>query len=195
MNVAAVHRAGASGFRNPAARRRALAWARQGRRAAHRIIPVLAPYPRGPDGHGTHQYGALAFGATRLSIIDLAAPAGPIFNEDGRIGIVLNGEIYNHKQLRSQLEKLGHIFCTQTDTEVIVHAYEEWGIDALKQLRGRFAFGLWDANQECLLLARDRLGYVPLYYAETDTGLLFASETKALLEYPGLPRRVNGRRP
>ncbi len=146
---------------------------------------------RGPDGHATHHDGALAFASSRLAIIDLSAPAGPLFNEDGCIGIVFNGEVYNHNDLRAALAAHGHVFKTRTDTEALVHAYEQWGIDMLPRLRGRFAFGIWDSHKNRLLLARDRLGQSPLYYAQTEHGLLFASEIKALLADERLPRRVN----
>jgi asparagine synthase (glutamine-hydrolysing) len=147
---------------------------------------------RGPDGYGTHHdktRGVLAFGAGRLAIIDLAAPAGVIFSEDRHVSVVFNGEIYNHKTLRKELEAAGHRFATHTDTEVIVHGYEEWGLGVLERLRGMFALGLWDGST--LTLARDRLGEKPLYYAQHEGGLLFASEIKALFECRTLPRAVN----
>jgi asparagine synthase (glutamine-hydrolysing) len=150
---------------------------------------------RGPDGYGTYQSAVLAFGAGRLAIIDLAAEAGPLFNENRQVSVVFNGEIYNYKALRGQLETAGHIFSTKTDTEVIVHGYEQWGVDVIKRLRGMFAIGIWDEPNQRLLLARDRLGEKPLYYAQvgdTPPHLLFASEIKALFEYKALPRRVNG---
>lgn len=146
---------------------------------------------RGPDGYGTYHHGVLAFGAGRLAIIDLAAGVQPIFNEDRTVVVIFNGEIYNYKALRAELEGLGHRFATHTDTEVIVHGYEVWGIDVLKHLRGMFALGIWDESQERLLLARDRLGEKPLYYAQVGDVFLFASEIKALFEYPHLKREVN----
>ncbi len=147
---------------------------------------------RGPDGSAVWAAGPLAFGATRLAIIDLSAPAGPIFNEDGRIGVAFNGEIYNYRELRRELESLGHAFATRTDTEVIVHGYETWGADVLHRLRGMFAIALWDGGAERLLLVRDRLGEKPLYFARLGGGeVVFASEVKALLAHPGLVRRVN----
>lgn len=155
---------------------------RMARRLAH----------RGPDGYGTAQLGALAFGATRLSIIDLAAGFQPIFSEDRRVAVVFNGEIYNYKSLRSELERLGHRFTTHTDTEVIVHGFEAWGDGVLDRLRGMFALGIWDAPNERLLLARDRTGEKPLYYAPlSGGGLMFASESKALFEHPDLTPKVN----
>lgn len=142
--------------------------------------------PSRPDGYGTHHDSQrLAFGAGRLAIIDLAAPAGAIFSEDRCVSVVFNGEIYNYKTLRAELERLGHVFATQTDTEVIVHGYE-------MHLRGMFALGLWDQARERLLLARDRMGEKPLYYTQLDAGeLLFASEAKALFEHTGVLRAVN----
>jgi asparagine synthase (glutamine-hydrolysing) len=155
---------------------------RMARRLAH----------RGPDGYGTAQLGALAFGATRLSIIDLAAGFQPIFSEDRRVAVVFNGEIYNYKALRADLERQGHHFATHTDTEVIVHGYETWGDGVLDRLRGMFALGIWDAPNERLLLARDRTGEKPLYYAPLQGGaLVFGSEIKALFEHPGLTPKVN----
>jgi asparagine synthase (glutamine-hydrolysing) len=147
---------------------------------------------RGPDGYSVHDAGVLAFGAGRLAIIDLSAPSGVVFNEDRRISLVFNGEIYNYRGLRAELEQAGHHFYTHTDTEVIVHGYEQWGIGVIERLRGMFAIGLWDANQESLLLVRDRAGEKPLYYAELDHGeLLFASESKALFEHAALRPTVN----
>ena len=147
---------------------------------------------RGPDGYGIHHAGRLAFGAGRLAIIDLSAPAGVIFNEDCSVGVVFNGEIYNHQSLRAELQALGHVFRTRTDTEVIVHGYEAWGVGVLERLRGMFAIGIWDQPNERLLLARDRCGEKPLYYTRLPGGdLLFASEAKALFEHPGVPRAVN----
>ncbi|MBI5671087.1 MAG: asparagine synthase (glutamine-hydrolyzing) [Chloroflexi bacterium] len=154
-----------------------------------RMARVLAH--RGPDGYDTVTAGPLAFGAGRLAIIDLAAPAGPILNEDGRVAVVFNGEIYNYRALRAELEALGHRFATHTDTEVIVHGYEAWGQAVLDRLRGMFGLGIWDAGSETLLLARDRLGEKPLYYTAFESEFLFASEIKALLEHPRLRREVD----
>ena len=146
---------------------------------------------RGPDGYGTYHDRALAFGAGRLAIIDLAAPAGPIFNEDRRVGVVYNGEVYNFRDLRRTLEATGHTFATGTDTEVIVQGYEEWGDEVITRLRGMFALCLYDSHRERLLLARDRLGEKPLYYAEYDGAFFFASEIKGILEHAAFPRAVN----
>lgn len=147
---------------------------------------------RGPDGYGMYHRGSIAFGSGRLSIIDLQAGFQPIFSEDRRTAVVFNGEIYNYRPLRAELEALGHHFTTQTDTEVIVHGYESWGDGVLDRLRGMFALCVWDEPNERLLLARDRMGEKPLYYAPLPNGeLVFASEIKALFEYPHLKRAVN----
>lgn len=136
---------------------------------------------RGPDGAGYFRSGGLVLGHRRLSIIDLAGGDQPIFNEDGSIAIVFNGEIYNYRELRVELLKRGHVLKTESDTEVIVHLYEEQGVDCVTQLNGMFAFALWDANRQRLMLARDRLGEKPLYYRVEPTQLTFASEMKAVL--------------
>ena len=148
---------------------------------------------RGPDGDGTYRSadGVLAFGAGRLAIIDLVAPAGPLFNEDGMVGVAFNGEIYNYRDLRRELEAAGHHFATDTDTEVIVHGYEQWGAAVFEHLRGMFGIALWDECEKRLLLGRDRTGEKPLYYAEIGGELIFASEIKALLLHPGLRPAVN----
>jgi asparagine synthase (glutamine-hydrolysing) len=144
---------------------------------------------RGPDGQGMYCDERLAFGATRLAIIDLSAPSGAIFNEDRTVAVVFNGEIYNYQALRAELERLGHRFATRTDTEVLVHGYEEWRIQLLERLRGMFAFAVWDGAQ--LLLARDRLGEKPLYYAQWSGDFYFASELKALLRSPKAARQLD----
>jgi asparagine synthase (glutamine-hydrolysing) len=146
---------------------------------------------RGPDGDGFHFEAGLALGHRRLAIIDLPGGKQPIYNEDGSIAVVYNGEIYNYRELRRELSDLGHRFATASDTEVIVHAWEEWGEDCLNRFAGMFAFALWDREKETLLLARDRLGKKPLYYAVLDDGwLIFASELKSLLLHPGFRRAV-----
>ncbi|MEO0561343.1 MAG: asparagine synthase (glutamine-hydrolyzing), partial [Chloroflexota bacterium] len=147
---------------------------------------------RGPDGHATYCSAdrRLAFGAGRLAIIDLSAPAGPLFSEDGAVGVAFNGEIYNYRDLRAELEQAGHVFATATDTEVIVHGYEQWGADVFTRLRGMFAVAVWDGER--LTIARDRTGEKPLYYAEMGDGeVIFASEIKALLLHPGLRPQLN----
>ena len=136
---------------------------------------------RGPDDEGIYAQGPVGLGMRRLSIIDLSGGHQPIHNEDKSIWIVYNGEIYNFPELRRELEGRGHRFYTQSDTEVIVHLYEEMGADCVKKLRGMFALSLYDVRRNSLLLARDRLGKKPLHYALCDGRLLFGSEIKALL--------------
>jgi asparagine synthase (glutamine-hydrolysing) len=148
---------------------------------------------RGPDeaGYLVHPELGLGLGMRRLSIIDLAGGSQPIANEDGTVQVIFNGEIYNYRELRHGLERRGHRFATHTDTEVLVHLYEEWGDALVDELRGMFAFALWDARQERLLIARDRLGIKPLYYwLSPDGGLSFASELKSLLQLQDLPREI-----
>jgi asparagine synthase (glutamine-hydrolysing) len=146
---------------------------------------------RGPDSFGYHSDAHCAFGFRRLSIIDLNTGDQPIGNEDGTIWIVFNGEIYNFQDLRTRLLDAGHHFCTNTDTEVILHAYEEFGVECLKLLRGMFAFAIWDSKQKTLLLARDRLGKKPLYYFHSNDSIIFGSELKAILQSPDVPREVD----
>ena len=147
---------------------------------------------RGPDDAGYHRAPGIGLGHRRLSIIDLSGGHQPLFNEDGSVAVVYNGEIYNFQALAEELAAAGHTFRTHCDTEVIVHAWEEWGADCVQRFRGMFAFALWDAAQETLFLARDRLGIKPLYYAVLESGtVIFGSEMKALLEHPGLPRRID----
>src|SRR5437879_5803891 len=136
---------------------------------------------RGPDDEGIYAKGRAALGMRRLSIIDLSTGHQPIHNEDGTVWVVFNGEIYNFPELRTALEAGGHRFYTSTDTEVIVHLYEEYGVKCVQKLRGMFAFALWDERRERLLLARDRFGKKPLHYALSGERLLFGSEIKALL--------------
>jgi asparagine synthase (glutamine-hydrolysing) len=136
---------------------------------------------RGPDDEGIYARGCAALGMRRLSIIDLSTGHQPIHNEDGSIWVVFNGEIYNFPELRSQLQARGHCFYTNTDTEVIVHLYEESGAGCVEKLRGMFAFAIWDEHRQRLLLARDRFGKKPLYYALSKERLLFGSEIKAIL--------------
>jgi asparagine synthase (glutamine-hydrolysing) len=149
---------------------------------------------RGPDEDGVHLEPGVALGHRRLSIIDLATGQQPLFNEDGSVVVVFNGEIYNYRQLMPELEALGHVFRTRSDTEVIVHAWEAWGERCVERFRGMFAFALWDRNRRCLFLARDRLGVKPLYYALLADGtLLFGSELKALTIHSDFPRRIEPR--
>ncbi|WP_280154027.1 XrtA/PEP-CTERM system amidotransferase [Piscinibacter sp. XHJ-5] len=149
---------------------------------------------RGPDETGTHLAPGVALGHKRLSIIDLKTGQQPLFNEDHSVVIVFNGEIYNYRELIPELTALGHVFRTRSDTEVIVHAWEQWGESCVDRLRGMFAFALWDERQQTLFLARDRLGVKPLYYAELPDGTwLFGSELKALLAHGGLRRELDPR--
>jgi asparagine synthase (glutamine-hydrolysing) len=146
---------------------------------------------RGPDGEGHFQDGRVALGHRRLKIIDLTTGYQPQTNETEDVWVTFNGEIYNYRELRSRLIALGHRFRTQSDTECIVHAYEQWGVECLRHLRGMFAFAIWDSHKKRLFLARDRLGVKPLYYATLPEGLIFASEIKALLEYKDLNREID----
>ncbi len=136
---------------------------------------------RGPDDEGIYAHGRAGLGMRRLSIIDLSTGHQPIHNEDQSIWVVFNGEIYNFPELRPDLEARGHRFYTNSDTEVIVHLYEEYGVECVKKLRGMFALAVWDQRKEKLLLARDRFGKKPLYYGMDGTRLLFGSEIKAIL--------------
>ena len=147
---------------------------------------------RGPDGDGFYVSDGIGLGHRRLSIIDLAGGQQPLFNEDHSVTVVYNGEIYNFKALARELTDRGHRFRTVCDTEVIVHAWEEWGPDCVKRFRGMFAFALWDERQQTLFLARDRLGIKPLYYAHLADGrLIFGSEMKALLCDPAMERQFD----
>ncbi|MEP7272128.1 MAG: asparagine synthase (glutamine-hydrolyzing) [Acidobacteriota bacterium] len=158
-----------------------------------RIVPMIdALAHRGPDASGVWSDSHCTLGHRRLAIIDLS-PAGrqPLTNEDDTIWITFNGEIYNFQALRDDLESRGHTFRTRTDTEAIVHAYEEWGTDCVKHLRGMFAFGIWDQPKRRLFLARDRVGKKPLFYARSNGRFLFASELQGLLANRNLPREVD----
>lgn len=156
---------------------------------AERMCLTLAH--RGPDDQGVHAVGNAALGSRRLSIIDLAGGHQPITNEDRTVWVVFNGEIYNYKDLTQLLKRRGHTFSTESDTEVLVHAYEEFGNEFLQHLNGMFALALWDDRRKRLLLARDRTGIKPLYYTQHDGALIFGSEIKALLAYPGVPRSID----
>jgi len=145
---------------------------------------------RGPDDEGTQHFGQCVLGQTRLSIIDLSAGHQPLSNEDGTVWISYNGEVYNFKALREELEGKGHRFTTHTDTEVIVHLYEEMGPSCVERLRGMFALAIWDEPRRRLLLARDRVGIKPLYYHFDGHRLIFGSEIKAILAAPNVPREI-----
>ena len=146
---------------------------------------------RGPDGAGDYTEPGVAMGMRRLSIIDLATGRQPISNEDGSIWIVFNGEIYNYRELRSLLLSRGHKLRTRSDTETIVHLYEDEGEQCVERLRGMFAFAIWDRRGRRLFLARDRVGKKPLHYALVDRTLVFGSEIKSILQHPGVKREVN----
>lgn len=146
---------------------------------------------RGPDGDGYLWDGEIGLGHRRLSIIDIAGGAQPIGNEDGGVQVIFNGEIYNFVELRKELQDAGHEFKSRSDTEVIVHAYEQWGSDCVNRFNGMFAFALWDKHKRKLLLARDHLGIKPLYYTLIGNRLAFASEIKALFQVPGCPREID----
>ena len=147
---------------------------------------------RGPDGEGEHHEPGVALGHRRLAIIDLATGQQPLYNEDGTVVVVFNGEIYNYQELIPELQSLGHTFHTRSDTEVIVHAWEAWGEHCVDRFRGMFAFALYDRNRDVLFLARDRLGVKPLYYSLLHDGtLVFGSELKSLLVHPGLRREID----
>ena len=149
-------------------------------------------FHRGPDEGGVHVEPGLGFGHRRLSIIDLSSGQQPLFNEDGTVVVTYNGEIYNFPELTDELKRLGHVFRTHCDTEVIVHAWEQWGKSCVDRFRGMFAFAVWDRNQETLFLARDRLGIKPLYYATLADGtFIFGSELKSLIAHPDLPREID----
>jgi asparagine synthase (glutamine-hydrolysing) len=147
---------------------------------------------RGPDDYGFHLGDQIGLAQSRLSIIDLSGGKQPIYNEDNSICVVFNGEIFNFIELRAQLIKRGHIFHTKSDTEVIVHAYEEYGTSFVNYLIGQFAIALWDDNTKQLVLARDRVGICPLFYASAPGGIfLFGSEMKAILKYPGFSAEID----
>ncbi|WP_340122717.1 asparagine synthase (glutamine-hydrolyzing) [Methylobacter svalbardensis] len=156
-----------------------------------RMTDVIAH--RGPDGEGQHVTGPIGLGHRRLSIIDLNTGSQPMCNEDGTVWIVFNGEIYNYLLLRAELKAQGHTFKSASDTEVIVHLYEELGEQCVSRLQGMFSFAIWDEHKQKLLLARDRVGIKPLYYTNTGTELLFASEIKALFVDTSVARNISTR--
>jgi asparagine synthase (glutamine-hydrolysing) len=146
---------------------------------------------RGPDETGYFIDDFIALGHRRLSIIDLSSGQQPMSNEDGTVWVTFNGEIYNFLELRQRLVVLGHRFATHSDTEVIVHAYEQFGVDCVRQFRGMFAFAIWDSRNCSLMLARDRVGKKPLFYTESSGQFIFASELQALVKYEGILREVD----
>ncbi len=146
---------------------------------------------RGPDESGFFMKGAIALGHARLSIIDLSTGSQPICNEDRSVWIIFNGEIFNYLELKEDLEKRGHRFSTKTDTEVIIHSYEEKGMDCLNDLNGQFALALWDEKKQTLYLARDRVGICPLFYTTYGGRMIFASEVKSIFQYPGIERKID----
>src|SRR6266853_6890178 len=146
---------------------------------------------RGPDDEGVLVEPGIGFGMRRLSIIDIATGHQPIHNEDQSVSIVFNGEIYNFQELRRELDAAGHRFYTNTDTEVIVHAYEQWGHAAFGRLRGMFGLAIWDRRTRQVVIARDRVGIKPLHYATVGGRLYFGSEIKSILFAPDLPRDLN----
>ncbi|MBD3384869.1 asparagine synthase (glutamine-hydrolyzing) [candidate division KSB1 bacterium] len=155
----------------------------------HRMCEVIQH--RGPDDRGIFSRQQAGLGMQRLAIIDLLTGAQPIYNEDKSCVIVFNGEIYNHQQLGRELQAKGHRFKSQTDTEVIIHAYEEYGLDCAAKLNGMFAFAVWDEPKQRLLLVRDRIGIKPLYYSLQPDGIIFASEIKSILQNPGVSRQID----
>ena len=166
---------------------------RSGRRLEPSVVHKMgqAQHHRGPDDSGFFADQELMFGMQRLSIIDVEGGHQPIANEDGTVTAVCNGEIYNFQELRRALKAQGHTFRTGSDSEVIVHLYEEYGTDFVSHLSGMFALALWDSSRRRLLLARDRLGIKPLYITSNSGYFAFSSELKSLLEIPGFERQID----
>src|SRR5260370_5806633 len=146
---------------------------------------------RGPDESGFYTGGHVGMAMRRLSVLDLQSGKQPVTNEDGSVWLVYNGEIYNHAELRRQLEERGHRYRSHSDTETIVHLYEEYGQECVKHLRGMFAFAVWDSHRHTLFMARDRLGIKPLYFLNQGGRVLFASEIKEFLGHPGGRAELN----
>lgn len=148
---------------------------------------------RGPDEMGLYLNGACCMGNVRLSIVDLAHGQQPLRNKIGNLWIAYNGEVYNHVELREQLIKKGHTFRTNCDTEVVLHMFDEYGSDCLKQLNGQFAFSIWDELSETLFMARDRVGIRPLYYTQFQDAIIYGSEIKSIFEFPGIVRAIDAK--
>src|SRR5438093_4247769 len=146
---------------------------------------------RGPDGRGMHLEPSAGLAHARLSVIDLAGGAQPMTNEDGSLWITFNGEIFNYVELREDLLARGHHFASLSDTEVILHLYEEFGADAVGKLNGQWALAIWNSHARTLFLSRDRLGVRPLFYTQCGNEFLFASEIKALFAHPGVSRTID----
>ena len=146
---------------------------------------------RGPDDEGVHLEPGVGLAFRRLAIVDVAAGHQPLSNEDGTVWIAFNGEIYNHAELRRELESAGHRYRTHSDTETIVHAYEQWGPDCVRRFHGMFAFAIWDRPRRRMFVARDHVGIKPLYWARANGGFVFASEIKALFAFPGVQRAAD----
>lgn len=170
-----------------------MVYAESDRAVERKLIEQMATtiIHRGPDQGGQYVQGHVGLGSRRLSIIDLGQGQQPIHNEAQTVWVVFNGELYNYRELTQSLTRRGHQFYTASDTEVLVHAYEEFGDEFLEYLNGMFAFALWDTQQQRLMIGRDRMGIKPLYYAQHDGALIFGSEIKTILTYPQFPRSID----
>src|SRR3954451_2589404 len=156
---------------------------------AHRITEAL--YHRGPDQQGVFEGGVATLCAVRLKIIDLAGGDHPVVSDDRNSAIAFNGEIYNHLEIRKELEALGHRFRSNCDTETVLRAFLEWDVACFSRMRGMFAAAIWTESRKRLVLARDRMGIKPLYYFPNGEDVYFGSELKAILEHPDVPRLLN----
>lgn len=145
---------------------------------------------RGPDDSGFYKDDFISMGFRRLSIIDLGAGHQPIFNEDKTLVINFNGEIYNYKEIRKELLQLGHTFTTQSDTEVILHGFEQWGEKILDRLRGMFGFAIYNTKDHSVFIARDFFGIKPMHYTQVGQSFLYASEIKSILQFPGFEKKI-----